>query len=573
MGDLFSVRSAAESSEGSSTNPRHRGLTSVGRTVYHDDSQSLAEAPLDQTGKFLREFLEREISHVPITTFCYMVATPDICLFESRMGEVYGDRLSPKQRRQRLEAGKPGYIKGIEGLRSEGTDILRLVCDVLRPRGLEVLATIRMNDTHHMSLDPEDPACARFALENPQYVIRQPDGRTNETALDYSYEEVREHRLAIMREIVEDYDVNGLELNFNRWAKHFPRHEGREKAHIMTDFVRTIRELLDEAAPKKGREHLTLGAHVPETLRECWMAGLDPRTWVHEGWVDYLTVAPFNETDPQLKVEEFSSFTRGTKCDLLVSMGDMMGGVWGGPPRITGRGLAQFRECYAGMLLTEEEARAAALNYYTWGAEGISFWNISCNMGAYGKWGGPQQRERIWGWMNAVASPGQARKLPRRYHYLPLYKGMAGRSPPVRNYAWYGEGQSPTGVFKTQVLRFSGESIGIRKAYRFRMADGRRGERLRGLLRFRIFHIDPGEIVTVDINGEVIRRDDLRRTRLNVEEVGLPGESFQVELERCPPFRGDNELGLAFQTGYAATKKAYMEELEVLVVEVMGQSR
>jgi hypothetical protein len=34
-------------------------------------------------------------------------------------------------------------------------------------------------------------------------VIRQPDGRTNETALDYSYKEVREHRFAIIREIAE----------------------------------------------------------------------------------------------------------------------------------------------------------------------------------------------------------------------------------------------------------------------------------------------------------------------------------------------------------------------------------
>ena len=81
---------------------------------------------------------------------------------------------------------------------------------------------------------------------------KQPDGRTNETALDYSYPEVREHRLAIMREIVEEYEVDGLELNFVRWAKHFPRDRGREKAPIMTDYVGQIRNVLDVAVRKRG---------------------------------------------------------------------------------------------------------------------------------------------------------------------------------------------------------------------------------------------------------------------------------------------------------------------------------
>ena len=538
------------------------------RTVYHDDSQSLYEAPARETSAFLRDFIKLEVSHVPITTFCYMVATPDICLYETQVGEVYGDRLSPEERNRRLQSEEPSYVKGIDGLRREGTDILRLVIDELKPRGIEVLAEIRMNDTHHKALDPDDPSCPKFALDNPQFVIKQPDGRTNETALDYSYEEVRTHRLAIMREIVERYDVDGLELDFNRWAKHFPRHQGREKAHIMTDMVRRIREMLDEVSEKRGGERLTLGVHAPETLWACWMAGLDPRTWVNEGWIDYLTVAPFNETDPQLHVEEFAEFTRSTQCDLLVSMGDMMGGTWSGPPRIGGRGAAKFRDCYSGMLLTAEEARAAALNYYAWGAGGISFWNISCNMGRWGKWSGPAQRERIWRWMNAVVAPKHARRLPRRYHYLPLYKGMSERRPPVRNYAWYAEGQSPTGVFKTQILRFPQDSIGVRKVYRFRMADGRMGERLKGRLRFNIFHIDPRDVVTVDVNGEVIHPDKVIRTTLDVNQIGLPGQLFEISLEDCPPFRGDNELGLTAQVLHGQSEP-YMEELDILVKEIL----
>ena len=67
----------------------------------------------------------------------------------------------------------------------------------MRAKGKEVLAAIRMNDTHHRSLDPGNPLCPQFAIDHPQFVIKQPDSRTNETALDYSHAEVREHRLGI----------------------------------------------------------------------------------------------------------------------------------------------------------------------------------------------------------------------------------------------------------------------------------------------------------------------------------------------------------------------------------------
>jgi len=70
----------------------------------------------------------------------------------------------------------------------------------------------------------------RYTAPNDLVVIKQPDHRTDETALDYSHEEVREHRLGVMREITGNYEVDGLELNFVRRAKQFPRDRGREKA-------------------------------------------------------------------------------------------------------------------------------------------------------------------------------------------------------------------------------------------------------------------------------------------------------------------------------------------------------
>lgn len=524
------------------------------RVIYHDDAQSLAEAPAEGTEEFLREFLAREAAMAPVTTFCYLAATPDVCTYDTKAGEVYGDRLK--------EAS--GWAVGIRALRAQGTDVLKVVCSELRGRGLEVLATVRMNDTHHRSLDPSNPGCPQFALDHPEYVIKQPDGRTNETALDYSHEAVRAHRLAIMRELAEDYDIDGLELNFCRWAKHFPRDQGRAKAGIMTAYVGRIRQMLDEAARKRGRSALTLGMRVPEGIEPCWLAGLDPKTWVEKGWIDYLVVSTWNETDPQIRVDEFSGFTKGTKCQLLVAMGNMMGGTWRGLPKVSRRGVAQFRDSYSGMLLTAAEARACANNYYCWGADGVSFWNISCNMGTQGKFSSPAQRERMQTWMHAVVNRDRVAAGARRYHYLPLYKFEEVLAPPLRNYPWYGQGRSPLGGMKMQMLRFPENKIGERQVYRFRMADGRSGEKLQGLLRFVVFHIGADDRVAVDVNGQAVEPTKIRPAALDVKKTGLPGMRFEIALADCPPFRGDNELGITLQTKAKRKAEPTMEELDIV---------
>ncbi len=539
------------------------------RTAYAADTQSMYEAPATGTADFLREWVTRETSHVPITTYVQDAALPDICLYDSKAGEVYGERFGDDLTRMKLEIDRAMTLS-IRSLRREGTDVLRVVAQTLRPRGIEVLAGVRMSDTHHRRLAFEDPLCPRFTIDHPQWVIRQPDGRDNETAMDYSIREVREHRLAIIRELAERPELDGLELNFMRWGKHFPRHEGAAKAPIMTAFVGQVRAALDEAAARRGAKRPILGVRVPEGIRECWLAGVDAETWVRNGWIDYLIASTFNESNPQLAVDEFARFTRG-RTQLLVSMGDMIGGTWSGPPKITGRGPGQFRDSYSGMLMTPPEARAAAANYYAWGADGIGFWNVCTKMGT----GGGKLRltqeqarvqwERLWSWMNAALDRPALAREERYYHYLPLFKWATIPAPPNRNYAWYGQGQSPLGTLSTQILQFPADEVGIRKAYRFRMADGRDGSAVNALVRFRVFHLEPADVVEFDLNGWPVSAANVRASRLDAAALGLPGMQFELQLSHCTHFRGDNALGIIVHTAAKRAAVPYMEELEVIV--------
>ncbi len=62
------------------------------RVVFNDDAQMLAEAPLEGTSVFVKAWLDQEVEAVPFSTYVFLAATPDICTFDSKAGETYGDR-------------------------------------------------------------------------------------------------------------------------------------------------------------------------------------------------------------------------------------------------------------------------------------------------------------------------------------------------------------------------------------------------------------------------------------------------------------------------------------------------
>ena len=533
------------------------------RVVFNDDAQMLGEAPLKGTSSFVRSWLDKEAKAVPFSTFVFLAATPDLCTFDSKTGETFGDRFGKDYSK--------GWTPGIRGLRAEGTDALKLVTEHMQGKGKEVLAAIRMSDTHHRSLSPTNPLCPKFAIEHPQFVIKQPDGRTNETALDYSHAEVRNHRLGIMREIVEEYDVDGLELNFVRWAKHFPRNKGREKSQVMTRYLGRIRETLTAAAEHRGRDRLTLGVRVPESIATCWLAGLDVETWVRHGWIDYVVVSTWNNTDPQLRVDEFTRFTKPAGVDTIVVMGNMIGSLDSGPPSVLDRPNAMSAKhkstSYLGMLITESEARGAAANYYTWGADSISFWNVGIHFGDEVT-ATPQQQQRIARWTQAVRSKKNVFAGPRTYRYLPMGKGISGRKPPSRNYPWYDEGSSPLGHVNSPVLKFDDNDAGKRLVFPFRMADGRDGRKLSGQLTFWVYHLTSADNLQVDINGQRVDRAKIKRFPVGNRRGALSGQRFEISLSNCPPFRGANELGLRLTSTVNSKHAPYMEELEIIVNDI-----
>jgi len=506
----------------------------------------------------------------------------------SEAGEVLGERVLPEiaaymereghARRGGIDRPATGPVLPqiawlIYRLAQDGRDVLQVQADALRPRGLRVVAEVRMSDTHHgadadlRSIDRSALLASEWAVSHPEFAIRRSDG-IPEPALSYAFPEVRERRLAIIEDLVTSRDIDGLSLNFNRWAKHFERDFAEEHAPTMVEFVGEVRATLDRVQRERGGRRMLLGARVPSTVSECLHVGVDVGALMARGCLDYLVVSTWNESRPDLRVEEFAELAKGTGCRVLGHIGDMIGGAWPGPPAAEERGPARNPAAtgYASYLNTEDEARAVALNLRSWGAQGLGFWNLPCNLSPFAgqKWGSdPAQVERMVRWANAVADPERLTAGPRRYHFLPACK--RDFADVRRNYAVVESMRSPAGGERVGTVIYLHEGVrGRRHAFPFRMADGRGGEPLRGSLRFRIFHCPEGADIDVDVNGLPVPGGLLTRT-FDDSEPELPWTWFELRLQDSPPLRGDNELGLVWRSHERLAHVPYLEEFDVLV--------
>jgi YVTN family beta-propeller protein len=122
--------------------------------------------------------------------------------------------------------------------------------------------------------------------------------------LNYAVPEVRAYRLAQFREVLERYDVDGLDLDFQRFPCYFKPGEERTHRGVMTQFMREIRELTNEIAARRGKP-LLLTARVLAVPEQNLAVGLDPVTWAHEGLLDFVTVSHYLRNDFTLPVSEW----------------------------------------------------------------------------------------------------------------------------------------------------------------------------------------------------------------------------------------------------------------------------
>ncbi len=176
-----------------------------------------------------------------------------------------------------------------------GVDSLTLQINYARKHHREVFWSLRMNDTHDSSLK-ENFIHNTFKEEHPECLMGKPGDQfpygNRWSALDYSKEEVRKFIFSLIEEVVRNYDVDGIELDFFRHLIYFKEVmlgevASEQSLQSMTDLMKDIRRMTEKAFSFRGRP-LPIAIRIPDSLEYCKAIGLDVRTWLENDLIDIL---------------------------------------------------------------------------------------------------------------------------------------------------------------------------------------------------------------------------------------------------------------------------------------------
>lgn len=155
-----------------------------------------------------------------------------------------------------------------------------------RHHSLVPFISFRLNDQHGKNfVDSErldtsarwgTPLCfGRFYKEHPEYRLGPDLSDSNQRVHNWAIREAREFKFRLIEELCENYDFEGLQLDFMRHPSFFRLNETtvEERVAIMTEFVTRVRMVLDRTA--KADEHRWLAVRIPCLLRLHPALGLD----------------------------------------------------------------------------------------------------------------------------------------------------------------------------------------------------------------------------------------------------------------------------------------------------------
>lgn len=188
-------------------------------------------------------------------------------------------------------------------------DFLAYRYEYCHSKGAEMWHSLRVNDLHHVNKGNEglpqhgDFWLTRLDLHRAEY---RTTGKHvwSDRGLDYGSEEVRAYHLGLAREYLLDYESDGIELDFMRHAIFFRPGCDEMNAPLMTQFVRDVRSLCNEAEAKWGHK-LRMAVRVPPYPSDALGLGLDVPAWIRENLVDIVIPSPCGfETvsDPQVSL-------------------------------------------------------------------------------------------------------------------------------------------------------------------------------------------------------------------------------------------------------------------------------
>ncbi len=423
-----------------------------------------------------------EVAGTGVDTLVYGVARADGLFYPSRAGKSFRSDMD--------EIDNAIYWKvrqNILSLQERGVDILQALADRAHERGMEFFASFRMGTYEGVGSPEADPAEGGRGLAEAA---------------------ARENQLRVFEEMVTQYDLEGLELDFGASPGGMPPvlldEDVAEYSSVLTEHVRSIAQMTRDA----GKQ---VGMRVPCIEEVCVAQGFDVRAWLKEGLVDYVSPMMYANLrlDTQMPIEW--AIEAAHEVDVPV-YGMLQPFVEVGYP---GHG---YDEHY-----TLEMMRAAVSNYLAKGADGVYAWFLDWPLGA-------TERNML----TEMANPDLMVEEDKQYR-------LSRRTEPAAG----------LGYDTTLPLEIPEAEPGRRYAIPVFIADDFEGkaDRIKRLtLRMRVGNTVTADRLSVWLNGESLENEAVSRepgayVRIPVSPHRIEHYSAQwidFELSSVRPKRGDN---------------------------------
>lgn len=188
-------------------------------------------------------------------------------------------------------------------LAKSGIDWLAESARLTRKHGMRPWLSYRMNPTH-FSGAPSSPANAPV-FRDPRNRLsgRAPDAQGSAQAawigLNYGRAEVRDHMAALIREGVQDYDFEGLELDWLRHPVCLETPASQADTDTITDWIADLRAL---TLARRPDYRFTIRA--PANLAYLRQTGLDLGELARRGLVDGFSFSNFWQTPWELPLDD-----------------------------------------------------------------------------------------------------------------------------------------------------------------------------------------------------------------------------------------------------------------------------
>ena len=184
------------------------------------------------------------------------------------------------------------WMKMLQDLWDKNIDHIKVWINELRKIGIRPWISIRTNDAHHLFHDSYYWPKFRKDHDGEYEIVRHRKPIDYlEKCFDYSIDTVRNRIINVVKENLDRYDVDGIEIDFMREMDSFQYGSEFFGREILNDFMRTIKKMVLQYETKYGHK-IEIGVRVMTTPEYNQEMGFDIIEWAKEGLVDVVVPTP-----------------------------------------------------------------------------------------------------------------------------------------------------------------------------------------------------------------------------------------------------------------------------------------